>query len=122
MNIVLWILQVLLAVHTAMGAVWKFSNPEQAVGSLRAIPHPVWIGLSVVEIFLAAALILPAFVGSLGRLPAIAAACIAAEMLLYCAVHLSSGETNHSPIVYWMVVAVFCAFIAYGRFALVPLS
>jgi len=30
MNILLWTFQVLLALHTAIGAVWKFSNSEQA--------------------------------------------------------------------------------------------
>ena len=42
-NVVLWILQVLLALHTAMGAVWKFSNSEQTVPSLQAIPHGAWL-------------------------------------------------------------------------------
>lgn len=35
MNITLWILQALLALHTIMGAIWKFTNPaEKAVPSL----------------------------------------------------------------------------------------
>jgi hypothetical protein len=42
MNILLWILQILLALHTAMGAVWKFSHSaEQTMPSLKAIPHGV---------------------------------------------------------------------------------
>jgi hypothetical protein len=31
MNILLWILQILLALHTIVGAVWKFLNSEQTV-------------------------------------------------------------------------------------------
>ena len=46
MNILLWVLQILLALHTAMGAVWKFSNSEQTVPSLKAIPHGAWLTLS----------------------------------------------------------------------------
>jgi hypothetical protein len=42
MNILLWVLQILLALHTTMGAVWKFSHSEQTVPSLKAIPHGVW--------------------------------------------------------------------------------
>ena len=38
MNILLWILQILLALHTAVGAIWKFSNPAQNLPSLSAIP------------------------------------------------------------------------------------
>ena len=122
MNIVLWVFQVLLAVHTVMGAVWKFSNPEQTVPSLSAIPHGVWLGLSVFELFCALALILPAFYKRWAILVPAAAVCIAAIMLFYCALHLFSGDPNHGQMIYWLVVAAVCAFIAYGRFVLKPLS
>ncbi|MBL9038941.1 MAG: hypothetical protein JNG84_10530, partial [Archangium sp.] len=59
MNIFLWILQVLLALHTTMGAVWKFSNSEQTTPSLKAIPHAVWLGMSGIEILCSVALVLP---------------------------------------------------------------
>lgn len=120
MNILLWILQVLLAIHTVIGAVWKFSNSEQTVPSLSAIPHGIWLAMSVVELVLSVGLILPAFNKSLGILAPIAALCIAAEMLLFSGVHIYSGETNYGPMIYWLVVAVICAFIAYGRFVLRP--
>lgn len=121
MNILLWALQILLALHTIMGAVWKFSNPaEEAIPSLKAIPHPVWLSMSIIELGLSLCLVLPAFDKSLGILAPIAAACIAAEMLIYSIVHLFSGETNHSPIVYWSTVAAISVFIAYGRFVLYP--
>lgn len=121
MNITLWILQGLLALHTIMGAIWKFSNPaEKTIPSLKAIPNPVWISFSIIEIVLSICLILPAFDHSLGIFVPIAAALIAMEMLLFCVVHLFSGETDNSPIIYWSAVAVLCAFIAYGRFVLSP--
>ena len=60
MNILLWVLQILLALHTAIGAVWKFFNSEQTVPSLKAIPHGVWLSLSVIEILCSLALVLPA--------------------------------------------------------------
>lgn len=42
MHILLWGLQILIAIHTAIGAVWKFSNsPEQTMPSLSAIPQSV---------------------------------------------------------------------------------
>ena len=68
MNILLWILQILLALHTITGAVWKFSNSEQAVPSLKAIPHAVWLGMIVIELLCSVGLILPAFNKSLGKL------------------------------------------------------
>lgn len=49
MNILLWVLQALLALHTFTGAVWKWSNPEQTVPSLKAIPHGIWLAMSVAD-------------------------------------------------------------------------
>jgi hypothetical protein len=120
MNIFLWVLQVLLALHTAMGALWKFGNPEQTVPSLAVIPHGVWVGLSVVELLCALGLILPAFNKSLGKLTLIALSFIAAEMLVFSGLHLSSGDANHGQMIYWLVVAAISAFIAYGRSVLKP--
>ena len=122
MNILLWILQVLLALHTAMGALWKFSNSEQTA-SLQALPHGVWLGLSVLELACVVGLLLPALNKPLGRRSApIAAAFIAAEMLLFTVVHFASGATDNGQVVYWLVVAALCAFVAWGRFALKPFA
>ena len=121
MNIALWTLQILLALHTVMGAIWKFSNPEQAVPSLKAIPHWAWLGLSFVELACAAALVLPLLAKSRGGWAPVAALVIAAEMALYSALHLASGAGKPGELAYWGVVAAFCAFIAYGRFALKPI-
>ena len=121
MNILLWILQVLLALHTAMGAAWKFSHSaEQTMPSLNAIPHGAWRAMGVFELICSVGLILPALYGPLAILAPIAAACIAAEMLLFCGLHLKSGEANYGPMVYWLVVATLCAFVAYGRFVITP--
>ena len=121
MNILLWVLQFLLAVHTVIGALWKFSNSEQTFASFRTIPHGVWLAMSVFELLCSLALVLPAVNKRLGILAPIAAACIAAEMLLLSGLYVHSGETNYGPMIYWLVVAAICAFIAYGRFVLKPL-
>ncbi|MNL08272.1 hypothetical protein D3C87_1289870 [compost metagenome] len=121
MNILLWILQILLALHTAIGAVWKISNSDQAVPSLQMIPHSVWLALSVLEVLCALGLIIPVFNKRLAILAPIAAACIAAEMLIFSGLHLYSGDPNYQPMIYWLVVAVISAFVAYGRYALRPL-
>jgi hypothetical protein len=121
MNVTLWVFQVLLALHTLMGAIWKFSNSEQAVPSLKALPHGAWMALSVVEILCAAGLVLPFAVSSLGMAAPAAAVVIAAEMLLFCVLHLASRTPVNGQVAYWLVVALFCAFVAYGRLALKPL-
>jgi hypothetical protein len=116
MNILLWILQVLLALHTFIGALWKTTNSEQSVPALQAIPHAVWMTLIVVELLCALGLVLPAFFKQpVRKLVPIAAACIAAEMLYLCAVYEFSGSQESDHLIYWLVVAAICAFVAYGR-------
>ena len=118
MNILLWILQILLALHTVIGAVWKFSNSEITIPSLKAIPHGVWFGLIFIELLCSLGLIFPVFNRPLAILAPIAAICIAVEMLFFSGVHLYSGDANYGPIIYWLVVAALCLFIAYGRFVI----
>lgn len=120
MNVLLWVLQVLLALHNVAGAMWKFFNSEQAVPSLKALPHGVWLALSAFEILCGIGLILPAFNRRLGILAPVAALGIAAEMLLFSGLHVASGGTGVGEVIYWLVVAAVCVFIAYGRFALTP--
>jgi hypothetical protein len=122
MNAMLWVLQCLLALHTIAGAMWKLFFPEQTVPSLRAMPHGLWLVLIGVEVLCAIGLILPAFNKRLAAAVPIAAAAIAAEMLLFCAYHLSAGSTQQSELIYWLVVAAAAAFIAYGRMVLRPLA
>lgn len=115
MNILLWVLQILLALHTIMGAAWKFSHSEQAVPSLKAIPHGIWMAMIPFELLCSLALVLPVFPNFPTNIVPIAAACIAGEMLFFCGVHFYSGHKDFGPVIYWLVVAAFCAFIAYGR-------
>ncbi len=122
MNILLWVLQFFLAIHTAIGAVWKFSNSEQTVPSLSAIPHGVWLALIFFELLFSLGLVLPALTKRRPLRTPISAVCIAAEMLFFSVVHISSGDPNHGQMIYWLVVAAVCAFIAYGRFVLKPIK
>lgn len=122
MNVSLWILQVLLALHTAMGALWKWSASEQAVPSLRALPHALWLGLSGVEVLCAVGFLAPLVSRRLGRFAAYAALGVAAEMALFSAVHLASGQDKHGELAYWGVVALLCGFVAVGRLKLSPLG
>jgi DoxX-like family len=121
MNSLLWILQVLLALHTAVGAGWKIFNSEQGVPSLASIPHGVWTGLIGVELTCVIGLFIPALVPSLGYLVPFAALGIAVEMLGFSAVHLQSGAGNFGQLVYWLSVTTVCIFIAVGRYVMSPL-
>jgi hypothetical protein len=120
-NVVLWILQILLALHTAAGAVWKWSNSERTLASLGAIPHGVWLSMSILELLCVAGLVVPLFNKRLAILAPISAAFVGAEMLFYSAVHLASGSSNFGPVIYWLVVAAICAILVYGRLVLTPI-
>ncbi|HTR82068.1 MAG TPA: hypothetical protein VMM58_10610 [Bacteroidota bacterium] len=122
MNILLWVLQIFLALHTVVGAVWKFSNSEQTVPSLNAIPHGMWLAMSIVELLCALGLVFPALNKRLAILAPVAATCIAAEMLLFCGLNIFSAEINVGHLGYWLIVAAICGFVAYGRFILKPLQ
>ncbi len=122
MNIILWVLQVALAIHTAIGAFWKFSNSTEMVPSLKAMPNSVWMSLIGIELLCAAGLVLPAINRQWGMLVPLAAIVIALEMVLFTILHLRSGQTTHGEIVYWLCVAAICLVIAYGRSVVAPLG
>lgn len=123
MNIFLWALQILLALHTLAGAAWKFSKTaEETMPSLKAIPYGAWLGMSVLEIICALCLIVPAFYKPAAILIPLGAMMIAIEMLAFCGLHWASGDHSFGPMIYWLVIALICVVIAYGRFALLPLQ
>lgn len=122
MNIFLWVLQVVLALHTTMGAIWKFSHgAEQTMPSLKVIPPTAWLVLAVIELLFALCLILPTVYKPANIFVPVSAIGIALVMLSFCAIELLSGNAKAGSLVYWLVVAAVCAFIVYGRFVLRPL-
>lgn len=120
MNIVLWVLQALLALHTAIGAGWKLFNSEQAVPTLSAIPHGAWMVLIPLELLAAIGLVVPAVAPSLGWVAPLATLAIAAEMLAFSGIHLRSGAEENGPMRYWLGVAAACAAAALGRHFVAP--
>jgi len=120
MNILLWALQILLALHTVMGAVWKFSNSDKVVPSLRGIPRGYWLAISALELLLSVGLVCTAIPGA-ALLAPIAAAGVVLEMLGFIGLHLYKGFGKvRGPLLYWLVVAIVAACIVYGRLVLVP--
>ncbi|WP_413587575.1 DoxX family protein [Bdellovibrio sp. HCB274] len=118
MNIVLWVLQILLALHTGVGALWKFSHtPAETMPSLALIEPSVWIVLAIVELLCAVALVVPGVTKRFTQLIPIAAAIIGLEMLMFCVLHFFSGDRSIQPIIYWLITAGICAFVVYGRMA-----
>lgn len=120
MDILLWILQIALAAHTVMGAMWKFSHSEKSVPSLKKTPHLLWLAMILPELLCSVGLLISALDENLKVLVPIAAIGIGLEMLFFCVMHLFSGIKKHGSVYYWLVVAAICGFIAYGRLVLVP--
>jgi hypothetical protein len=115
MRLALWILQVLLALHTLTGAAWKFTTPVSTMPSLSALPQAAWVGLGVVELPCALLLLLPAIYAPAARAVPWAAGWIVLEMLLYAGLHLSSGSSEHGQIGYWLAVAGLAGGLAWKR-------
>lgn len=115
MNIALWVIQVLLAAHTAMGAVWKVNHGPKAVPALRSIPKGVWLAMAVGEIACALGLVAPLAYAPLMGLVPVAAGLIALEMLAFCGLHMTSGKGKPKEMLYWLVVALVCGVIVAGR-------
>ncbi|WP_020405613.1 hypothetical protein [Hahella ganghwensis] len=104
-----------------MGAVWKFSNSEETVSSLQAIPHSVWLSLIVFEVLCSLCLILPALRKPFAWLAPLGAVGVGLEMLFFSGVLIYSGDHNYGQMVYWLIVGAICLFLVYGRTVLKPL-
>ena len=123
MNILLWILQVLLAGLYIIGGVTKifmFEKFAQQVASTNALPEALWAAIGVFEVLCGLGLTLPAATKRLPSLTPIAASCLAVEGLVFTVFHAAYGE--HSAMAFGFVSAALAAFVAYGRFALDPLQ
>jgi uncharacterized membrane protein YphA (DoxX/SURF4 family) len=122
MNIVLWILQVLLAIMFFLAGVMHGFQQERAKAQFKW-PADVSPGLltfiGVAEILGAIGLILPALTGVLPWLTPLAALGLAVIMLLAIIFHARRRE--YPNIVVNLILLILAAFVAYGRWMVVPL-
>ena len=122
MNILLWVLQIALAWFCFAGGffqIFKIEQLQKNVASMRALPRGLWAVLGAVAILAGLGLILPGAIHVLPGVTPIAAAVVAVENVLICAIYIRYGD--RAPLNYSAVIAIVAAFIAYGRFALRPL-
>lgn len=123
MNIVLWILQVLVAVAFLFTGFRKVLQPERAAGRMGLEWIPVttrnlmlFIGAS--EILGGLGLILPTLTGILPWLTPLAAVCLGVVMLMALGFNVMHGKLMQSTSN--VILLALVAIIAYGRFAIVP--
>jgi putative oxidoreductase len=124
MNIVLWALQVVLAVKfLSVGFThgWRPDAAKMERGNRRlgAAARPLLIGIAVAVSLCAVALVLPLVVRTAGWLVPWSAALLAAMMLVAAGFHLACRETPKT----WVSLVLFAlaAFVAYGRWVIAPL-
>jgi hypothetical protein len=113
MNILLWVLQVLLALWNLIGGSFVIRNYEKIGSSsaLSALPQPFWVALGAIQILFAIGLFWPKTVK-------IAAIGLALVSLL--GLGLYTQYAGFPGMLWGVVPALFLAFVAYGRLVLVP--
>lgn len=121
MNIVLWILQVLLAaVFAAHG--WLLVSPPPEL--LEIINEELGVGfrltLGAAEILGAIGILIPGITRIQPRLTEVSAASFAFVSLSATIWHVSRGETSSAAIT--TALLVLAAFVAYGRWQLRPIQ
>ncbi len=122
MNVALWIVQVLLAGLFLMAGVMKAFQYERAKASLpwvKDVPRGLVTFIGVSELLGGLGLLLPAITGILPWLTPLAGAALALIMVLALGFHATRREVP--AIGFNLVLLVLAAFVAYGRFMIVPL-
>jgi uncharacterized membrane protein YphA (DoxX/SURF4 family) len=120
MNIVIWILQVLLAVaFLAHG--WLFlSPPAELIDQMNAsLPRWFQLFLGVAEVLAAVGLTLPGFTRVLPWLVSWAAAGIMIVTASATVYHVARGEMSSAAIT--LVLFGMATFVAYMRYRVVPI-
>ena len=119
MNVVLWIIQVLLALLFLFGGVVKLILPVEEMAKQMALPGSFLRFLGVVEVLGGLGLILPGLFRIKTWLTPLAAAGLVIIMIGATVISLRIGPVG--PALYPLVTGLLAAFVAYGRWRLVPL-
>ncbi len=124
LNIILWILQVVLA------AMYLMAGYQKAFGDLEVIvktifwvaytPAPLVRFIGTCELLASIGLILPAVLKIRPQLASLAAAGLSLIMLLANLMHIYRGEFYVLPMT--LLLFVLTAFVAYGRWKLAPFT
>lgn len=127
MNIILWILQGLLAVMFLMAGGMKASQSNDKIKELGgermawvdSLPEWQVTAIGVLELLAGIGLILPQLTGILPILTPLAAIGLVLTMVGALLLHLQRKDGAQS-VVTNIVILLLVAFVAYGRFVLAP--
>lgn len=124
MNVLLWILQLALAFMFLAGGAYKMSKPDLLAKQVRGtVPASAWRALGLIELSGGVLLVLPAAMDRMPMLTAHAAALLALESLALAVIYARQSVklVAANPLVWVVGMGVLAAFVAYGRYVLLPL-
>ncbi len=119
MNIVLWVVQILLALAFLMAGSLKVTQPIQKLatnmGWVNSLPSQAVRLIGTLEILGAIGLILPAVTGILPWLTPLAAVGLVLTMIGAMILHVQRGDLGVN-----LVLLALAAFVVFGRFFMLP--
>ena len=121
MNILLWVLQVLLAaVFLAHGLLLLMPPPDIAAQMLMSLPRWFWVFLGVAEVAAAIGLTLPGLSRVKPWLVAWAAGGIMIVMISATIYHVMRNEISSAVVTF--VLLLMATFVAYMRLRVMPIA
>lgn len=124
MNLLLWVSQSVVALLCVSGGAYKAFKPDELSKLVSSLSPGAWRALGMFELICGVLLIVPAVASRIALLTPFAASVLAVETVglgvLYARRSLALTASN--PLVWSIAMAFLAAFVAYGRFALMPLA
>jgi len=114
MNILLWVLQILLAFYNAVGGIYMIGHYKilAYLWIVNALPAPAWVALGVLQVLFALGLVLPGSRLKLPKFTPISAVGLAIISLLGSMLYDAYAGSG----MIWVVVpAALLTFVAYER-------
>jgi drug/metabolite transporter (DMT)-like permease len=118
-NIVLWILQVALALFFIAGGAYKLMKADEIVRTQKLLTPGLWRVIGVIETLGGVLLVVPAGISGVASLNAMAAAVLAAESFALTIIYgrRSMKMVPANPLVWALGMTVVAALVAWGRYA-----
>ena len=120
MNIVLWILQALLALAFLAHGVLLLAPPADIAAAMNAeLPRPFWVFLGIAEVAAAVGLTLPGVTRV--RPGLVTWAAVGVTFVMVCATVWHVVRAEYQSAVITLVLLAMATFTAYARWRLLPI-
>ena len=116
MNVLLWVLQITLALYYLMGGIYMLNTAKLPATWLRVLPKPAWTAVGALQVLFAVGLVLPGAAKLSPVLVTIAAVGLVVETVAVCAI---TGKFARLRDAIWVVLpGMLLVFVAYERLVL----